>query len=201
MNSRTLAITIGVIIIAGLAYASYVTPGSPLYPGTSGSYSSVASSLSSTSRGTSVSSVASTAFSRSSVSSVSSRASSTSSAVTGTGSSSSFAQTSPRETVSQFYLQAASHNGDVIANVVANSPFLTAGFAASVSEYTDLFCNERQPLNFSTTLVSRTDSSAVVQVNERYITGNVAVTINAVNDNGAWRIDGVTCGAASSSSN
>jgi len=205
-NNRTVAITaIVVIALLIIGYIAYVTPGSPFYPGTSNgsssssSVSSVRSVSSSSSSEDDSSDSSSSEDDASSVSSVSSRSSSV---MTGTGSSSSFAQTSPRETVSHFYLLAATHNGDVVADVAAGSPFLTSSFRGSLTDDAQLFCSTRQPLNFSTVLVSRTDSNATVQVNERYADAsmNTTVTVSVVNEDGTWRIDGVTCGTSSSSS-
>ncbi len=199
-NSTRTVITTAIVVIAVLTigYIAFTNPSSPLYSGngdtsSSSSVSSAAlsSSISSASEVSSVSSAA--------VSSVASSAMANSS-VAMSGSSSSFEQSTPRETVSRFYLEWATYGGFINNELAATSPFLTERMRTTVDEASDIFCNERQPLNFTTVLLVKGDSEATVQVNERYA-NNVTVSpmVTVRSEDGAWRIDGVTCPASSSS--
>lgn len=205
MNNRTVTITAVVVvaILAILGIVSYMTPGTPLYPGSGGASSSM-SSLSSVMQ---TSSISSEETSSSSAMTSSSLPAQTSSAMTNNssvsaGSSSSFAQNSPRETVSHFYLEWATYGGFINNELAATSPFLTERMRTSVTSGTEIFCNERQPLNFTTVLLSKGDSEATVQVNERYANGvTVSPIVTVVSQDETWRIDAVRCPDASSSSN
>lgn len=198
-NSTRNVITTAIVVIAILAigYFAFFNPAAG--PGTGGSSSSMSSVASS------VSSMMSSEDDSSSVSSaaVSSVASSvmTTSSVAMSGASSSFEQNSPRETVSRFYLEWATYGGFINNELAAISPFLTERMRVTVDSAEDIFCNERQPLNFTTVLLVKGDSEATVQVNERYA-NNVTVSpmVTVRSEDGAWRIDGVRCPASSSSS-
>ena len=198
-NTRTVVIT-GIVVIALIAIGYFVFANPAAAPGTGGasSSSSISSMPPSSSSMSSVemSSVSSEADSSSSMSAMAA-----SSAVT-SGSSSSFEQSTPRETVSRFYLEWATYGGFINNELAATSPFLTERMRTTVDEASDIFCNERQPLNFTTVLLVKGDSEATVQVNERYA-NNVTVSpmVTVRSEDGAWRIDGVTCPASSSSGN
>ncbi len=201
-TTRTVAITaIVVIAILIIAFIAFTNPSSPLYTGngaassSSSAVSSVMPSSSSASSREDASSVSSAA-----VSSVASSVTANSSTAT-SGSSSSFEQSTPRETVSRFYLEWATYGGFINNELAATSSFLTERMRTTVDEASDIFCNDRQPLNFTTVLLVKGDSEATVQVNERYA-NNVTVSpmVTVRSEDGAWRIDGVTCPASSSSS-
>lgn len=202
-NTRTVFITaIVVLFVLAVGYLAFTNPASPLYPGTGGASSSM-SSVSSVppSSASSVSSAMSSEEDVSSAQSSSPRSSAGTSSVAMSGSSSSFEQSSPRETVSRFYLEWATYGGFINNELAATSPFLTERMRTSVDSAADIFCNDRQPMNFTTVLLSKGDSEATVQVNERYANGvTVSPVITVRSEDQAWRIDGVTCPAASSSS-
>lgn len=199
-NSTRNVITTAIVVIAVLAIGYFVFANPAMNPG-SGSASSSTSSV----RSSSLSSMMSSEDDASSVSSaaVSSVRSSAmaNSSVAMSGSSSSFEQSSPRETVSRFYLEWATYGGFINNELAATSPFLSERMRTSVDSADDIFCNERQPLNFTTVMLAKGDTEATVQVNERYannVTVSPSVTVRS--ENGTWVIDGVTCPAASSSS-
>lgn len=197
-NSTRNVITTAIVAIAVIAIGYVIFANPDLTPGSgdTSSGSSVLSAASSSSMSSeddmsSVSSAAVSSLEQSSVASITSSSSSTSS----------FEQSTPRETVSRFYLEWATYGGFINNELAATSSFLTERMRTTVDEASDIFCNERQPLNFTTVLLVKGDSEATVQVNERYANGvTVSPMVTVRSEDGAWRIDGVTCPASSSSS-
>ncbi len=197
-STRKAIITVAVLIALGsIGYYLFANPA--INPGTGSSSSSMSqvrsSAVSSVTSSQDESSVSSAAVSSAASSLMAASSTATS------GSSSSFEQSTPRETVSRFYLEWATYGGFINNELAATSSFLTERMRTTVDEASDIFCNERQPLNFTTVLLVKGDSEATVQVNERYA-NNVTVSpmVTVRSEDGAWRIDGVTCPASSSSS-
>jgi len=198
-STRTVVITAAVAIALGsIGYYLFANPA--INPGTGTSSSSMSSLRSSAASSVMSSHQDDSSVSSAAVSSVASSVMAASSTAT-SGSSSSFEQSTPRETVSRFYLEWATYGGFINNELAATSSFLTERMRTTVDEASDIFCNERQPLNFTTVLLVKGDSEATVQVNERYA-NNVTVSpmVTVRSEDGAWRIDGVTCPASSSSS-